>query len=146
MNTVVMVTRVSLLLLVTGLFAVMWSADCPDERTVSQLQMARLASSPSMFAGPIAPGRQEVASADAQVQSIPLPNGIAPGTYLVVNQVGLTQRVTIAADAENASNSMSRIDQYAVRIGDARWHFIRIEPTVTQSLSRRIPATQATRR
>ena len=125
-----MVSRVSLLLLVTGLFAGMWSADSPDGRTVAQQQLARRASSPRAL------GRADT-SANSRINSvslpgrwderaIPRPRGIAPGTYLVVDQAGITQRVTITArDGESANHAT--VEQYTVRSGDARWHFIRLE-------------------
>ena len=125
-----MVSRVSLLLLVTGLFAGMWSADSPDGRTVARQQLARRASSPR------AVGRADT-STSSRVKSvslsgrlderaIPRPRGIAPGTYLVVDQAGTTQRLTITARHGDSANH-AIVEQYTARSGDARWHFIRLE-------------------
>ncbi len=132
-----MVTRVSLLLLVTGLFAGMWSADSPDSRTVAQKQQARLASSPCAIRHAITPARiDRFKTVSLQYRftshSIPLPAGIAPGTYLVVNQAGTTDRLTIAACDSGTPANHVPVDQYTVRTAGARWHFIRLEPPLAQ--------------
>jgi nitrogen fixation-related uncharacterized protein len=55
MNTAMMVTRVSLLLVVTGLFAGMWSADSPDLRSPAEKQLARRDSTPRLLLQTVRP-------------------------------------------------------------------------------------------
>ena len=163
MNTAMMLTRVSVLLLVTGLFAGMWSADSSAGRTAAERQLARRASSPQTVAdqtvtrsahavvrranaviqGPntliqganaviqgantAAPNVTRLTS--ARLTAIPLPQEITPGTYLVVDQTGNTQRVTVIDEdrGSSAPANDASVDQYTVRDGDRRWHFIRVE-------------------
>jgi hypothetical protein len=129
MNTTMMVTRVSLLLVVTGLFAGMWSADSPDPRSPAEKQMARRASTPRLLlqATKSSPNVVRTVSLSDQLPSIPLPPGIEGGTYLVVDQNGATERLTIEARNTTVSTNLIAIDQYTVRQGDQRWHFIRLD-------------------
>ena len=128
MNTAMMVTRVSLLLVVTGLFAGMWSADSPDLRSPAEKQMARRESTPRLLlqAAKSSPSVVRTVSLSDQLPSIPLPSQIEAGTYLVVDQSGATQRLTIEARDTTTSINLVAIDQYTVRQGDQRWHFIRL--------------------
>jgi len=143
-----MVTRVSLLLLVTGLFAGMWSSDSPDERTVAQKQLARLGSTPRLAAinqpahekGSL---RNVSFSGRLDTQAVPLPKGIAPGNYLVVNQTGMTQRLTVTAHHEVSTENYAPVDQYFVRNGNARWHFIRLDQPLNQASDRHVSQSTA---
>lgn len=141
-----MVTRVSLLLLVTGLFAGMWSTDSPDERTAAQKQLARLASTPCTVATTPpenAFARNVSFSGRLDTRAVPLPKGIAPGNYLVVNQAGLTQRLTITAHHGVAEDNYAPVDQYSVRSGNFRWHFIRLDQALEQGTERKITQSPA---
>lgn len=143
-----MVTRVSLLLLVTGLFAGMWSTDSPDERTVAQKQLARLASTPCSIAlNQSARGNDVTRNASfsgrLDTRAVPLPKGIAPGNYLVVNQSGMTQRLTITAHHGVSEENYAQVDQYSVRSGNARWHFIRLDQPVEQGTGRQVTQSPA---
>ncbi len=130
MSTAMMFTRVSLLLLVTGLFAGMWSADSPDGRTPAQMQLARRASSPrSIGHGDARRRSMPIKNVSIAGRSVPvqLPRGIAAGTYLVVDQAGSTRRMTITAEETGQQDNKVPVEQYTVRHGDGRWHFIRLE-------------------
>ena len=133
-----MFTRVSLLLLVTGLFAGMWSADSPDGRTAAQIQLARRTSSPrSIGHGDVRHASKLVASVSLSgnaTTAVPLPKGIAAGTYLVVDQAGSTYRLTVSvAEAEHSGNRVP-VEQYTVRSGNSRWHFIRVEQPLERTM------------
>lgn len=141
-----MVTRVSLLLLVTGLFAGMWSTDSPDERTAAQKQLTRLASTPcSVAPTPLesAYARNVSFSGRLETRAVPLPKGIAPGNYLVVNQAGMTQRLTITAHHGVSEDNHTPVDQYSVRSGNCRWHFIRLDQPQEQGPGRKITQSPA---
>jgi hypothetical protein len=144
MNTSMMVTRVSLLLVVTGLFAGMWSADSPDLRSPAEKQMARRESTPRMLrqAAKSSSSIRTVSLTDP-LPSIPLPAGIEGGTYLIVDQSGATQRLTIEARKSTASTNLVAIDQYTVRQGDQRWHFIRLDAVSDRKVAQPTPPARA---
>ena len=142
-----MASRVTLLLLVTGLFAAMWSGDRADERTTAQLLLTRRTSPPTANqrsgARPISTAARSVVlhRGEQSLQSVPLPAGIAVGTYLVVDATGRSEtRIVSAAEAfPNGviSGHVAR-DEYTVRSGAARWHFIRLSESANVATSRRV--------
>ena len=106
MDQIMMVSRVSLLLLVTGLFAGMWSSDRADEWSVAERRLTRQAYSSSVVMQPSVRPNQTAVRLVTRHQderprsSIPLPQGIAAGTYLIVDGRGRTEtRVVSAAEA-----------------------------------------------
>lgn len=137
MNTALMFTRVSLLLIVVVLFAGMWSGDGLEGRTAAQIQMARRASTPRFIADrPAArsPRAESLSLVSRRTPAaIPMPDGIAAGDYLVVDQNGLTQRVTVKA-IPGATGNLVPVEQYTVRNKGDRWHFIRLATSVQEPL------------
>ena len=123
-----MAARVALLILVTGLFAALWSGDHPDRLASAQRppkQEIRLdydrEPSPS----------QSLSSPVSQIAP-PLPDGIAEGTYLVADRFGGTRiRVVPKGEAGSLVEVPGRklISHYSVESNQGRWHYIRIEPT-----------------
>jgi len=155
-----MASRVTLLLLVTGLFAGMWSSDRADERSVAERRLTRKAASssaalqPSERPHPTAVRPVARHRGERSLSSIPLPLGIAAGAYLIVDGHGRTEtRVVSAAEAFPSGQIVGHIaaDQYTVRAGRDRWHFIRLEESANslatrQSLSRTGPVRAASLR
>ena len=157
-----MASRVTLLLLVTGLFAGMWSGDRAGERADAERLLAHKAVSSSVALQPSARPSQAAVRPVARhrgersLSSIPLPQGIAAGTYLIVDGLGRTEtRVVSAAEAFPSGQIAGHVaaDQYAVRVGHDRWHFIRVEAPAESlathrslSLSRTDPARAASLR
>lgn len=157
-----MASRVTLLLLVTALFAGMWSGDRADERSAVGRLLARKAASSSEAVQPSARANQTAVRpvtrhrGERSLSSIPLPQGIAAGTYLIVDGRGRTEtRVVSATEAFPNGQIVGRVaaDQYTVRAGRERWHFIRLEESAdslatrrTLSLSRSGPARAASLR
>lgn len=146
MNTAMMFTRVSLLLFVTVLFAGMWATDCPDCRTDADKLMARRESTPQWMRPAVKTRTAEISRTTAakpiSLESIPLPSSIEPGTYVVVDQSGATQQMTISAATSTKSSNLVPVDQYTVRQGDRRWHFIRLDGVVSPKVAqptRRVP-------
>ena len=150
-----MISRVSLLLLVIGLFAGVWSADNSDGRSAAQMQLVRRGLPPRAIGRAAGSSRNRLQGVSLpgcmKAAPIPRPRGIASGTYLVVNQAGVTQRLTITAQYDESGNHATVEqytdqnpdqcdDQYTVRRGKARWHFIRLEE---QTLARPMPAVTA---
>lgn len=141
-----MVSRVSLLLLVTGLFAGMWSSDRADEWSVAERRLARKAYSSSVVVPPsVRPNQTAVRPVtqhrgERPLSSIPLPQGIAAGTYLIVDGRGRTEtRVVSAAEAFPSGQITGHVaaDQYTVLAGRDRWHFIRLEESANSLATRR---------
>lgn len=147
-----MASRVTLLLLVTGLFAGMWSGDRADERSASERLLARKAASSSVTVSTSKPAQPSVHPTQTAVRpvtrhrgersllSIPLPQGIAAGTYLIVDGHGRTEtRVVSATEAFPSGQIAGHVaaDQYTVRAGRDRWHFIRLEQSAESTATRR---------
>jgi hypothetical protein len=140
-----MASRVTLLLLVTGLFAGMWSGDRADERSAAERPLARQAASARVALQPGERPPTAVRSVTRQrtersLSSIPLPQGIAAGTYLIVDGRGRTEtRVVSAAEAFSGGRIVGHVaaDQYTVRVGRDRWHFIRLEESANSLATRR---------
>lgn len=141
-----MASRVTLLLLVTGLFAGMWSGDRADERFANERLFARKAAS-SLVASQLSvcPAQTAVRPAtrhrgERSLTSVPLPQGIAAGTYLIVDGRGRTEtRVVSAVEAFPSGQIAGHVaaDQYTVRVGQDRWHFIRLEESANSLATRR---------
>ena len=141
-----MVSRVSLLLLVTGLFAGMWSSDRADERSVAERRLTRQAYSSSVVMQPsVRPNQTAVRlvtrhQGERPRSSIPLPQGIAAGTYLIVDGRGRTEtRIVSTAEAFPSGQITGHVaaDQYTVFVGRDRWHFIRLEESANSLATRR---------
>jgi hypothetical protein len=138
-------TRVTLLLLVTGLFAGMWSTDgTNDQGSSEQITVRRGARGPAVAGTSphqLRNGhRPSVRLTRTNVRScVPLPHGIAAGNYLVVDQFGSTQLRTVTASEAFPSGKIERhvaADLYTVRIGQNRWHFIRLAASTPTGLAR----------
>lgn len=145
MDHAMMASRVTLLLLVTGLFAAMWSGDRADERTTAQLLLTRRTSPPTANqrsgARPISTAARPVSRyrGEQSLQTVPLPSGIAVGTYLVVDATGRNEaRVVTAADAfpNGVISGHVAKDEYTMRSGPERWHFIRLAESASVAARR----------
>ena len=141
-----MASRVTLLLLVTALFAGMWSGDRADEQSTAGLRLVRKAASPSVTVQPNVRANQTAVRPVARhrgersLLSIPLPQGIAVGTYLIVDGYGRTE-TRVVSEAEVFPNGQIAghvaADQYTVRVVRERWHFIRLEESANSLATRR---------
>lgn len=150
-----MASRVTLLLLVTGLFAGMWSGDRADEQSANVRLLARRTSSPSVASQSSARQTQTAVRpvtrhrGERTLSSIPLPQGIAAGTYLVVDGRGRTEtRIVTSAEAFPSGQITGHVaaDLYTVRVGRDRWHFIRLEESASSLATRRpVPIRRAGR-
>ncbi len=122
-----MASRVALLILVTGLFAAIWSGDHPD-----QLAKVRQPSKQKIRLDyDREPSANLSISLSGQSFSAPLPKGIAAGTYLVADRFGGTRiRVVSRGDIESIAHvpGPEFSNHYSVESRHGRWHYIRIEP------------------
>jgi hypothetical protein len=118
MDTAIMAIRVALLILVTGVFAALWSGDNPDQ--VAAARSSRKSNE----------NRQLTPQRDSGLISVvPLPQGISAGTYLVADQSGRTLIRVVGLSDNQSGSTRSEIESnhYSVARNGARWHFIRIE-------------------
>ena len=145
MEAAIMAMRVALLILVTGVFAALWAGDHPqqvagkthparkadDFRPVSPQRssesLTRYSSEPHHSAG-------SILLATSNLSNVPLPEGIAAGTYLVAAQTGRTQvRVIRTDDRDDSEKSIP--NHYTIEMSGARWHFIRIDPSLNDRIA-----------
>lgn len=145
METAIMAMRVALLILVTGVFAALWAGDHPERVAAKTLPSGKVDES-----RPVSPQRtsdtltrypsepkhsagHSILLATSNLSNIPLPAGISAGTYLVADQTGRTQVRVIRADDNNGSESIS--NHYTIEMSGARWHFIRIDPSLNDRIA-----------
>jgi hypothetical protein len=133
-GTTTMAIRVALLILVTGAFVALWSGDHP-ERTARgnsprsiRREIRPLSPTPNhdSLSRVNTTGAHPVQlTTAANLGSVPLPDGIAAGTYLIVDQLGRTQLRVIATS--DSANHPEQQNVYSTSFGGTRIHFIRVE-------------------
>lgn len=145
-----MATRVALLTLVTGTFTALWSGDHPERLAAADLpQTGHLVQARTPLPGHrrrAARTTRPVTSRNlaAEAPSVPLPEGIVAGTYLVTDQAGRTQVKLVAAQDQSGFERCHLAkpeDHYVVERDGRRWHYIRLEDTVVTRFTRS-PSTQ----
>jgi hypothetical protein len=126
MDAEIMAVRVALLILVTGLFAAIWSGDHADQ--LAQVRQPSKQKIRRDYDGE--PKARETISLTGSQYSAPLPGGIVAGTYLVADRFGGTRiRVVTNGDVEPVTKLSGHdvTNHYSVESGQGRWHYIRIE-------------------
>lgn len=129
--------RVLLLLLVTAGFMAAWDGDQAAMQIAvarrSQQRRENIAASAAMANAPAddqaiqtdvqtVSVTQQTSTANLQSSAVPLPEGIAAGTYQAVNQAGTSLRI----DVDQNNDAPSR-DFYTVDAKDgSRWYLIRV--------------------
>jgi hypothetical protein len=128
----------------TGLFAVIWSGDETDQMAVVdrpvKLDVGHQHSKPQLRVWDTgnAIGSNQLAYRPSPVTvaateaGSPLPSGISPGTYLVVDQHGRTETRVIRhsdVDKRQVMHKISIADHFVIEVGSHRWHYIRLEST-----------------
>ena len=149
MDTAMKAVRVALLILVTGTFACLWSGDHAERFAVvnrpASLLIGRSGTPRRTGAGdlrtsfnpPTLLSTQTLQSSTSRSTKVPLPRGIAAGTYLVADQFGQTEVRTVTLQEifpDNKFQNQVTENTYTVEIGTARWHFIRLERPVHDRL------------
>ncbi len=123
-----MAARVALLILVTGLFAALWSGDHPDQLT----QVRRPSKQEIRLDYDREPSSNQSLSLSSSEFAAPLPEGITEGRYLVADRFGGT-RIRVVSNGEVGSvvavPGQKMVDHYSVESRQGRWHFVRIEAT-----------------
>ena len=122
-----MAARVALLILVTGLFAALWSGDHPDQSA----QVRRPSKQEIRLDYDREPSSNQSLSLSQSEFAAPLPEGITAGTYLVADRFGGT-RIRVVLNGEVGSvvaiPEQKLVNHYSVESRRGRWHYVRIEP------------------
>lgn len=128
-----MAGRMTLLILMTGLFAAAWSSDRdPNSPTETAVRTRRtpLVSGireTTLHRWKLASDRPAASAATAwtPTRDVQPPRHIAPGTYLVVNPDGHTRRVVIAET--QARQHRTQADHFVSEQNGQRQHWIRMD-------------------
>jgi len=133
--------RVGALFVAVAMFAAMWESDSPPEGT-DEVWLARRANS-SRAVVQIEKGSQEVSEQhsahakarttlkDVSVTSVvtvpyPMPSGITPGNYRVVDTLGNIQTIQVTLEMVPRARAGNPLNQYIIEEGDRTIYFIRI--------------------
>lgn len=125
--------RVLLLMLVTGLFMAAWNGDQAAMQTALAAREQQRASKTASLKTPVQPisrtvqmNQQPAVTPEPTAipeSEVPLPAGIASGTYQAVHQSGRTFRINVpAADNSNPARELYTIDAQ----NGERWYLIRL--------------------
>ncbi|WP_397571102.1 hypothetical protein [Schlesneria sp. T3-172] len=128
--------RVALLFITTSLFAAIWSEDQTQQKA-SVERITKAATVRPAFRVASSNGSRGVRRV-----TVPLPDQITPGTYLVSDQWGRTQVREVSESEAIIPREMTEspvTNHYLVERGSFRWHFIRIEQPRTD-LAHRVHA------
>lgn len=139
--------RVGALFVAVAMFAAMWESDSPptdasDEhwlarRAASSTSIAKASDASPGSAGSISvedvttrkpmPALQSVSLPSGNSRTYPMPAGICPGEYRVVDSFGMTDTLQVTAETVSINESDNGRDQYIVEDGDRKIFFIRIQ-------------------
>lgn len=135
--------RVGVLLVAVALFAAMWESDSTSPPSSEEHWLARRAG----ISNSVADARDEssktaeqsrgqvesdsvfkpASMSTEQNRSYPMPAGIAPGEYRVVDSFGMADILRISPEMVSLHNSHEVKSQYVIEIGDRTVYFIRIQ-------------------
>ena len=133
--------RVGVLFLAVAMFAAMWESDSPPidasndhwlarRAGVSNIHITRNKSVESVGQLPVRrealPMFEPVSHRTMNAQPYPIPVGIVPGEYRVVDSLGMTETLDVTADMVSMQKSDETRDQYIIENGDRKIFFIRI--------------------
>jgi hypothetical protein len=137
--------RVGVLFVAVAMFAAMWESDSPPASNNDGHWLARRAGVSTSVAdhddeqpeladqsesrGPRVSVFEPASLQIATAQPYPMPAGIVPGEYRVVDSLGLTDTLHITAEMVSLHDSNNASDQYIIEDGDRKIYFIRIQGT-----------------
>ncbi len=140
-----MTFRITLLVLVTGLFAMIWTHDQNrPNRSVTASAKPRKLQQRTVVNSPVSRPvsiMQDVARQSAEIPmddlwmfgglEMPLPEGLVPGEYRVVDNTGTVRQLTLTLDDlttyyQTVPNFITR-DIYQSQDEHRRWYFIRVQ-------------------
>lgn len=149
--------RVGVLFVAVAMFAAMWESDSPPTDASNDHWLARRAASSTSIAEAVdaSPGSAGSVSAEnvtskmpmpvfrpvsfrgGNSRTYPMPAGICPGEYRVVDSFGMTDTLHVTAETVSIHESGIARDQYIIEDGDRKIFFIRIHgksPTARMNL------------
>ena len=133
--------RVGVLFVAIALFAAMWESDSPSTEANDDHWLARRANASNADAAPNkpaesvsqSPARREVQQMFEPVshqtmiaEPYPMPVGIVPGEYRVVDSRGMTETLNVTTEMVAMQKSDEIRDHYIIKNGDRKIFFIRI--------------------
>lgn len=137
--------RVGVLCVAVALFAAMWESDAPPSADVSDNWLAQRAadSRPNAHVKQSALNGNQTRSNDVSINKVgllsdvsvtstfsvryPMPVGITPGEYRVVDSLGNVQTVEVTSEMVTGTGTENPVDQYVIEDGDRKIYFIRIQ-------------------
>lgn len=125
-------TQTSLLVLVSSLFASIWSNDHPVVVTEASYELRELqsgATDPDLtLHAPLATGPSNIVRTARELSLPPLPARIGPGSWQAVNHAGTTHNFNVRID-EIHRGAYTDEDFFVHGEGSDRWYFIRLNRT-----------------
>jgi anti-sigma factor RsiW len=136
--------RVGVLFVAVAMFAAMWESDSPPSNTEDNWLARRAGASNSVAdrddkpmhaveqsgtRSSVMPMFEPVSRHSAPARPYPMPAGIAPGEYRVVDSLGMTDTLHVTAEMVSLYDSQNTSDQYLIENGDRKIFFIRIQGT-----------------
>tara|TARA_R110002072_G_scaffold303099_1_gene493405 strand:- start:107659 stop:108156 length:498 start_codon:yes stop_codon:yes gene_type:complete len=133
--------RVGVLFVAVALFAAMWESDSPPAEASDNHWLARRAGALTIDAAGNEPAEsvnqtrdqikaqpvfEPVSHPAVITQPYPMPVGIAPGEYRVVDSRGMTETLNVSAEMVSMQKFDENRDQYIIENGDRKIFFIRI--------------------
>lgn len=139
--------RVGVLFVAVAMFAAMWESDSPPtdasddhwlarraatSRSIAEAGDASTESAGSVTATKVTskkpmPEFQPASLHSGNSRSYPMPAGICPGEYRVVDSLGMTDTLQVTAETVSIHESDKGRDQYIIEDGDRKIFFIRIQ-------------------
>lgn len=137
--------RVGVLFVAVGIFAAMWESDSPPAKDDGNW-LARRARSTQVVVGAAEDSTRVhrlqssrtgysdvlhgVSMQTVNIQQYPMPAGIVPGDYRVVDSLGQVQTLHVPSETASIIDSRNPLDQYILEDGDRTIYFIRIRGEV----------------
>ncbi len=152
--------RVGVLFVAVAMFAAIWESDSPPTDTSNDHWLARRAAGSTSIAdvNDQSPGSsgsvtvedvtgkqpmsrlQPVSLYSGNSRAYPMPAGMCPGEYRVVDSFGMTDMLQVTAETVPTHESDKGSDQYIIEDGDRKIFFIRIHGNgATADLPNKIP-------
>jgi len=142
--------RVGVLFVAVAIFAAMWESDTPPakrddnwlarragasqtisrsdgESTTTSDGSAGLRHSTSVF--------QTVSTHTTSAQPFPIPAGIVPGDYRVVDSLGMVTTLSVTAEMVSSHRLQTTRDQYVIEDADRTIYFIRLRNLTAGTIS-----------
>jgi len=139
--------QVGVLFLAVAMFAAMWESDSPPTDASNDHWLARRggvsasvaarddkpthAIEHSSTGSSVMPMFEPVSRQSSTARPYPMPAGITPGEYRVVDSLGMTDTLLVTVEMVSLHDSQKASDQYIIENGDRKIYFIRFQGPTT---------------